>query len=66
MQSAPEPRKAGGRPTVWTAEKLAVAWEMYEGYQQEVATIAKVLGVSRALVYRALSASSPDHSRSLS
>ncbi len=51
---------------MWTAEKFAVAREMHEGRQQEVATIAKVLAVSRASVYRALSTSSPDTSRSVS
>ena len=45
--------RRGGRPTVWTAEKLATARAMYEA-GQDVASIARVLGVSRASVYRGL------------
>ena len=46
--------RKGGRPTVWTTAKLATARSMYRDGQQDVATIARVLGVSRASVYRAL------------
>lgn len=46
--------RRGGRPTVWTPEKLATARSMYAGQQYDTATIARVLGVSRASVYRAL------------
>ncbi len=46
--------RTGGRPTVWTPEKLRTARTMYEDGQQDVATIARVLGVSRASVYRAM------------
>ena len=46
--------RVGGRPTVWTPEKLAAARAMYEEGEHDVATIARVLGVSRASVYRAL------------
>jgi DNA invertase Pin-like site-specific DNA recombinase len=46
--------RRGGRPTVWTTEKLSTARSMYEDGQHDVATIARVLGVSRASVYRAL------------
>ncbi len=46
--------RAGGRPTVWTPEKQRTARIMYEDGQQDVATIARVLGVSRASVYRRL------------
>lgn len=46
--------RKGGRPTVWTPEKLRVARQMYKSRQHEVAEIARVLGVSRASVYRAL------------
>lgn len=46
--------RQGGRPTVWTPEKLATARSMYAGQQYDTATIARVLGVSRASVYRAL------------
>ncbi len=50
--------RTGGRPTVWTAEKLATARAMYESGEQDVATIARVLGVSRASVYRGLAVGS--------
>ena len=46
--------RVGGRPTVWTPEKLAAARAMYEEGTHDVATIARVVGVSRASVYRAL------------
>jgi DNA invertase Pin-like site-specific DNA recombinase len=48
--------RKGGRPTVWTPEKLRIARQMYESRQHEVAEIARVLGVSRASVYRGLAA----------
>jgi DNA invertase Pin-like site-specific DNA recombinase len=44
----------GGRPTVMTAHKLQVAQEMYSSGQYTVAAIAKILGVSRASIYRHL------------
>ena len=47
--------RKGGRPSVWTPEKLKTARDMYDNRKQDVATIARVLGVSRASVYRALS-----------
>ena len=47
--------RVGGRPTVWTPEKLRTARAMFESGEHDVATIARVLGVSRASVYRALS-----------
>jgi DNA invertase Pin-like site-specific DNA recombinase len=47
--------RRGGRPTVWTPEKLHTAAAMYRSGEQDVATIARVLGVSRASVYRGLS-----------
>ncbi|MGO4602522.1 recombinase family protein [Terrabacter sp. 2YAF2] len=50
----------GGRPTVWTPEKLNVARSMYESREHDVAAIARVVGVSRASVYRALGQSNPD------
>jgi DNA invertase Pin-like site-specific DNA recombinase len=48
--------RKGGRPTVWTPEKLATARSMYASGEHDVAAIARVLGVSRASVYRAFSA----------
>jgi Helix-turn-helix domain of resolvase len=50
----------GGRPTVWTPAKLKVARSMYAGGEHDVATIARVVGVSRASVYRALAPGDPD------
>lgn len=46
--------RRGGRPTVWTLAKLEVARSMYASGEHDIATIAKVVGVSRASVYRAL------------
>src|SRR4051812_38226147 len=46
--------RKGGRPTVWTPAKLQLARQMYDSREHDVATIARVLGVSRASVYRAL------------
>lgn len=46
--------KTGGRPTVWTADKLRSARAMRDTGEYDVASIARVLGVSRASVYRAL------------
>jgi DNA invertase Pin-like site-specific DNA recombinase len=46
--------RVGGRPTVWTPEKLAAARAVREDGEHDVATIARVLGVSRASVYRGL------------
>ncbi len=45
--------RTGGRPTVWTPDKLRTAQAMRENGDYDVTTIAKVLGVSRAPVYRA-------------
>jgi hypothetical protein len=39
---------------VWTAEKLKVAQSMYDSGEHDIAAIARVVGVSRASVYRAL------------
>ncbi len=47
--------RVGGRPTVWTQEKLRTARAMHESGEHDVASIARVLGVSRSSVYRALS-----------
>ena len=46
--------RQGGRPTVWTPEKLRTARAMYESGDHDVSAIARVLGVSRASVYRGL------------
>ena len=54
LEAARARGRHGGRPTVWTPEKLRTAHAMYDSGEHEVATIARVLGVSRASVYRAL------------
>jgi len=46
--------RVGGRPTVWTEDKLRTARAMRDSGDYDVSAIAKVLGVSRASVYRAL------------
>ena len=46
--------RVGGRPTVWSPEKLQAAKAMYSSGEHDVAAIARVLGVSRASVYRGL------------
>jgi len=55
--------RKGGRRTVMTPAKLAVAREMYDSRKHTTAAIAAVVGISRATLYRALapsqSASSP-------
>ena len=51
--------RKGGRPTVWTPAKLEVAKSMYRAGEHDVATIARVVGVSRASVYRALAPGQP-------
>jgi DNA invertase Pin-like site-specific DNA recombinase len=50
--------RTGGRPTVWSAEKLRTARAMYEAGDHDVSSIARVLGVSRASVYRGLASKS--------
>jgi len=46
--------RVGGRPTVWTVDKLRTARSMRASGDYDVTAIAKVLAVSRASVYRAL------------
>ncbi len=50
--------RVGGRPTVWTADKLRTARLMRASGEYDVSSIAKALGVSRASVYRALQSAS--------
>jgi DNA invertase Pin-like site-specific DNA recombinase len=52
--------RRGGRPTVWTPAKLRTVLAMHRDGEHDIATIARVLGVSRASVYRALAASRED------
>lgn len=63
LQAARTRGRTGGRPTVWTTEKLKVARDMYDSRQHDVAAIARVIGVSRASVYRALNDSLPAQDR---
>lgn len=44
----------GGRPTVMSADKVTTARQMYSSKKFTVEAIAKVLGVSRASIYRHL------------
>ncbi len=46
--------RTGGRPTVWTPDKLRTARAMRDSGEYDITGIARVLGVSRASVYRAL------------
>jgi DNA invertase Pin-like site-specific DNA recombinase len=48
--------RRGGRPSVMTPHKLRVAQELYASGQYTVTAIAKTLGVSRASIYRHLTA----------
>jgi len=59
--------RVGGRPTVWTQDKLRTARAMRDSGDYDVTAIAKVLGVSRASVYRALGLPTldPDSSQSV-
>lgn len=43
--------RSGGRQSVMTKEKLAMARQMYESRQHTVAVIARTIGVSRASIY---------------
>jgi DNA invertase Pin-like site-specific DNA recombinase len=46
--------RKGGRPTVMTPEKIVAARSMYASGEHDIATIARVVNVSRATVYRVL------------
>jgi DNA invertase Pin-like site-specific DNA recombinase len=54
LASARARGRRGGRKTVMTPEKRALARSMYDSGEHTVATIANVLGVSRASIYRHL------------
>ncbi len=49
----------GGRPTVMPPDKVATARQMYDSKQYTVEAIARVLGVSRASIYRHLADAGP-------
>jgi DNA invertase Pin-like site-specific DNA recombinase len=46
--------RRGGRPVVLTSEKLQLARTMYDEKTHDVTSIARLLGISRASVYRGL------------
>ena len=48
--------RKGGRPTVMTPDKLKQARRLYDERPHTVEAIARILGVSRTSVYRALRA----------
>jgi DNA invertase Pin-like site-specific DNA recombinase len=52
--------RQGGRPPVMTAHKVRAAGEMYRSGRYTVTAIATTLGVSRASIYRHLTAASAD------
>jgi DNA invertase Pin-like site-specific DNA recombinase len=43
--------RTGGRPSVWTAEKLQTAQDLL-AQGTDIATVSRILGVSRASIYR--------------
>jgi DNA invertase Pin-like site-specific DNA recombinase len=59
LEAARARGRNGGRPSVMTAEKLRVARELYEAREHTTAQIARVLGVSRATLYRHLAPAAP-------
>ncbi len=60
LAAARDRGRIGGRPTVWTEAKLKTARTMHASGDYDVTSIAKVLGVSRASVYRAMQLPSMD------
>lgn len=54
LEAARARGRKGGRKPVMTAEKSAVARQMYDSKQHTMDAIAKTLGVSRASIYRTL------------
>ena len=54
LAAARERGRVGGRPTVWTPEKRRTAEAMWASGEHDVSSIARVLGISRASVYRVL------------
>jgi DNA invertase Pin-like site-specific DNA recombinase len=59
LEAARARGRNGGRPSVMTAEKLRVGRELYEAREHTTAQIARVLGVSRATLYRHLAPAAP-------
>ncbi|MEV8510789.1 recombinase family protein [Dactylosporangium sp. NPDC051484] len=54
LEAARARGRKGGRRPVMTPDKLAVARQMYDSKQHTIEAIAKVVGVSRATLYRHL------------
>jgi DNA invertase Pin-like site-specific DNA recombinase len=52
----------GGRPTVMPPDKVSTARQMYDSKEFTVEAIARVLGVSRASIYRHLAAPGAERS----
>ncbi len=48
--------RKGGRPSVMTPEKMQAARRVYDEREHAVEQIARILGVSRTSIYRALGA----------
>ena len=53
--------RVGGRPTVWTDEKLQAARAMHATGEHDISSIARVLGISRATLYRGLATTPEPH-----
>ena len=53
--------RTGGRPTVMTPAKLAIARQLYASGEKTVAGIGATLGVSRASIYRHLGPAGSEH-----
>lgn len=54
LEAARARGRKGGRKAVMTPDKIAVARQMYDSKQHTLDAIAKVVGVSRATIYRHL------------
>lgn len=57
LEAARARGRNGGRPAVMTPDKVAIARQMYDSKEFTVEAIAKVVGVSRASIYRHLTGS---------
>ena len=55
--------RLGGRPTKLDPKTRALARQLHESKQTDIATICRMLNISRATLYRALDANSSDRSR---
>lgn len=56
LEAARARGRKGGRPPAMTAEKIALARQLYDAKTHTIAEITRVLGVSRGTLYRALAA----------